>query len=160
MSETKWEKPDFIDGEVFREAGETDGFPEISHVITISTEHIRPEAASLLDADAVELIVWKKDKYGYVVMTIGWELYGEDIPEDLRACVQYAAEHNCDWLCLDGDAKTVQGLPLYEWRLRVPYTGTEYNGRIMECFSKKICLVELPAGESVMVKEDGWNDQD
>ena len=77
MSETKWEKPDFIDGEVFREAGETDGFPEISHVITISTEHIRPETASLLDADAVELIVWKKDKYGYVVMTIGWELYGD-----------------------------------------------------------------------------------
>lgn len=88
---------------------------EISYMLTISTAHIRPETSSLLDKDAVGLIVYQAGECGHMVVTTGLEFCRECIPEDLNVCVKYAAEHDCDLLHFDNDAQTVPDLPVYEW---------------------------------------------
>ena len=88
---------------------------EISRILTISTEHISPQTARLMDTDAIHAGVYSVGESGYLILTVGWENYDDAMPEDLKACVKFAAGHGCDWLCLDGDAETVEGLPVYEW---------------------------------------------
>lgn len=88
---------------------------EISHMLTISTAHIRPETAFLLDKDAVGLIVYQAGECGHMVVTTGLEFCGECIPEDLKVCVKYAIEHGFDLLHFDSDTQTVPSLPIYEW---------------------------------------------
>lgn len=39
----------------------------------------------------------------------------ETIPDDLRACIEFAAESGCQWLCFDRDGLTIKELPVYEW---------------------------------------------
>lgn len=88
---------------------------EISRILTISTAHISSQTARLMDMDAIHAGFYSAGKSGYHVLTVGWEDYSNMIPDDLKACVKYAAGHGCDWLCLDGDAQTVPGLFVYEW---------------------------------------------
>lgn len=87
----------------------------ISNILMMSTAHISQKTAELLDKEnAGEPICYPKDG-GYFILTAGWQDYGDGIPSDLRDCVKFAEQHGCDWLCLDGDAGTVPGLPVYEW---------------------------------------------
>lgn len=88
---------------------------EISHILAMSTAHISPETARLMDMDAIHAGFYSADESGYLILTVGWENYSDVMPGDLKACVKFAAGHDCDWLCLDGDAETVEGLPVYEW---------------------------------------------
>ncbi len=88
---------------------------DISRILMASTAHISPGTAELLDeGDAGDLISYPKDG-GYFILAVGWEDYGDGTPSDLMDCAKFAAEHGCDWLCLDGEAGTVPGLPIYEW---------------------------------------------
>lgn len=88
---------------------------EISRILTISTAHIRSQTARLMDMDAIHIGFYSAGEFGYHIWTFGWENYRDMMPEDLKICIKYAAEHGCDWLCLDGDAETVSDLPVYEW---------------------------------------------
>lgn len=88
---------------------------EISRILTISTEHISPQTARLMDTDAIHAGFYSAGEFGYHILTVGWEDYSDMVPEDLKVCVRFAAGYGCDWLCLDGDAKTVKELPVYEW---------------------------------------------
>lgn len=88
---------------------------EISHILTMSTAHISQQTARLMDMDAIHAGFYPADESGYLILTVGWEDYSDVMPEDLKECVKFAAGHDCDWLRLDGDAETVEGLPVYEW---------------------------------------------
>lgn len=88
---------------------------EISRTLVISTAHISPQTARLMDDDDIHAGFYSAGESGYNILTVDWEDYSGMMPDDLKACVKFAAEHGCDWLCLDGDARTVPGLPVYEW---------------------------------------------
>lgn len=100
------------DGE---EPGKEDQGLEISRILTISTSHISHLTAARMDIEEIQMGFYAAGESGYIIQTVGWENYSNDMPEDLYACVKFAAEHGCDWLCLDGDAVTVPDLPVYRW---------------------------------------------
>lgn len=35
--------------------------------------------------------------------------------DDLRACIEFAVESGCQWLCFDRDGLVMKELPMYEW---------------------------------------------
>ncbi len=88
---------------------------EISRTLTISTVHISQETARLMDMDAISMGFYSKGESGYHILTVGLENYAGDMPEDMKACVKFAADNNCDWLCLDADGQEVKGLSTYQW---------------------------------------------
>lgn len=88
---------------------------EMSHILTMSTAHISQQTARLMDMDAIHAGVYSAGESGYLILTVGWEDYSDVMPEDLKACVRFAAGHDCDWLRLDGDARIVSDLPMYDW---------------------------------------------
>ena len=87
--------------------------PEIHKMLTLSTGHITKETSNLLDIDEMETVVYRKDEYGWFVTC--WDLDDDTLPDDLRACAEYAEKNECDWLCLDCDGPVVDGLPVYHW---------------------------------------------
>lgn len=86
--------------------------PEIHRMLTLSTGHITKETSILLDNDKMEVVAYRKDDYGWFVTC--WNLDGT-LPDDLRACAEYAEKNECDWLCLDCDGSVVDDLPAYHW---------------------------------------------
>ena len=91
---------------------------EISKILTISTAHITEETARLLDLEPKNndmwLTVYNKSNFGWF-MYVHKDLDDRNIPDDLRKCLEFAKENDCDWLCLDCDADIVDGLDEYEW---------------------------------------------
>lgn len=91
-------------------------------MITLSTAHITEETSHLLDDE------WVVDKWGLIVYakgSYGWFIHiPEDVdfstedcktPQDLRRCIQYTINVDCEWLCLDRDGDIVDELPTYDW---------------------------------------------
>lgn len=91
---------------------------EISRMLTLSTGHLTEETRVMLDVndDELYLPVFPKD-YGWLICLTDWDEYDEDIeslPDDLRLCLQFADDHDCEWICFDSDSATVSSLPLYD----------------------------------------------
>ena len=85
-------------------------------MLALSTAHITEETADLLWNNAVGLVVYEKPGHeGCFVLVCNWTENQKYVPDDLRACLELAAAHNCDWLNLDRDADVVSLLPAYEW---------------------------------------------
>lgn len=103
--------------QMYRMAGcrEGDEGLEISCILVISTAHISPQTARLMDAGAINAGFYSAYEHGYQLLTVEWENYKDIMPDDLKDCVKFAAEHGCDWLCLNSDANPVPNLPVYEW---------------------------------------------
>ena len=87
---------------------------EIYRMMVVSTCHISGDTRKLMDAEAVGVVVYPKDKYGWFVVVSEWRDYIEDIPYDLRRCLAYAEEHACEWLCLDCDGPVIPTLQRFE----------------------------------------------
>lgn len=92
---------------------------EIKKMLTISSEHIKPGTAELLqkwtdwDACGSEpdgVVVYPKEKFGWFVYFLYEEINPNKIPEDLAACFELAKANGCEILCLDGDAEPLSGL--------------------------------------------------
>lgn len=99
---------------------------DICKMITISSAHITEETAKALDKEPVT------NKYGLSVYNksdYGWFIYlpenirksddkesseEETLPKDLKACIKFADNKECEWLCIDFDGPEVD-LPIYEW---------------------------------------------
>lgn len=100
---------------------------EITKMLTISTAHISRGTANFLhevckNSDLSKLIVYDESlKYNDCTEEYGWFIYCNvdlpdlDVPEDLLKAMCFTRDNNCDWLCLDRDAKSVDGLDKYEW---------------------------------------------
>ncbi len=104
-----------VDMQWMAEYQDDEAGPEISRTLTISTAHISQGTARLIDMDAINIGFYSRGESGYHITTVGWEEYQDEMPGDMKACVKFAAEHGCDWLCLDADGPVVHGLPTYQW---------------------------------------------
>lgn len=92
--------------------------PDIQNVVTLSTIHIRPETAELIDdGKFTELSVYKKEEYGWWIYLPDYvdDKQSDQIPEDLKDCITYAKGLGCCWLCLDCDGQEMDCLKKYEW---------------------------------------------
>lgn len=89
---------------------------DICRVLTLSTCHIREETARALDECAyTELVIYKKERFGWwIYIPRYWQDIIKNVPDDLAACIELAADNCCEWLCLDRDGK-VEDLPSYDW---------------------------------------------
>ena len=94
----------------------------IVSMLMISTAHISEETAEVMEGEGFEnLATYAKGQFGFFVpvpatsMLYEGSNYQAELPEDLCACLKYAAEQGCCWLMLDRDYETVSGLPTYDW---------------------------------------------
>ena len=99
-----------------------------SHVrkfLDISTAHITENTAGMLD-DSVHQFLGTAPFIAYPLGDAGWLVYvpSEDSPNtntlaefhpDLLACMEYARQHNCDYIMFDQDGTVIDDLPAYDW---------------------------------------------
>lgn len=95
---------------------------ETIKMVTLSTGHVTPKTAALLDREA------ENGRLGLPVYpkaagreTFGWFVYGlpdadlSGLPADLAACLSLARSIGCAVLCLDRDGPVTDRLPTYHW---------------------------------------------
>lgn len=89
---------------------------DISKVLTISIAHITKETDSELqhNPDRFEELFYYDTDWGYMIW-IPPHTTLEDIPKDLRMCLEFAQQNDCEWLCLDCDRDEVSEVPTYDW---------------------------------------------
>lgn len=89
---------------------------DITKVLTISTAHITEETDRKLqdnsELNRMDLSVYEKGEYGYWIYV---DSSRDRIPEDLKKCLKFAEQNDCQWLCLDCDGEEVPELPTYDW---------------------------------------------
>ena len=110
-------KPDG-DANVKNTAGERGDGAEIEKMCVMSTAHISEKTADALDGGygPAGLVFYEKEGCGWFIYTTPFEEDEDDpVPDDLLLCLLYARNRGCRWLCLDRDAKKVDGLPDYNW---------------------------------------------
>lgn len=99
---------------------------EITKALTISTAHISEKTKEFLNNEATNedcmLTVYPKSECGDIY---GWFVYismfkesniakYDTLPEDLRQCIAFALDHNCEILCFDSDAYVIPYLRRYD----------------------------------------------
>lgn len=92
---------------------------EKTGLMTLSTACITPETAGMIakaaknDDNDMDIISFEKGVYGWFVYVMD---NMNNLPEDLRDCMAYAKENECDWICFDRDAEfnEADGLKKYE----------------------------------------------
>ncbi|MDO9114942.1 MAG: hypothetical protein Q7U63_14255 [Polaromonas sp.] len=91
--------------------------PTTFTMLDLSTAHLKPETRSLLTQDLVDgALIYPKGPWGWFVhvpteddgLTIG-----DEVPADLKACIQYAQQLQQNWLMLDNDGTVASDLPVY-----------------------------------------------
>lgn len=99
--------------------------PEVRKMLTITTAHVSLEATGWLAIEGMKAA--KGDPHDPPVIHMastmhGWIFYchGEDdkftgLPADVTAIMKKARSLGCDYVMLDGDAETIEGLPVYDW---------------------------------------------
>ena len=89
--------------------------------LVISTSHIRPATADLLDQWAPMVpesrpLGVAEAGYGWFVLTDPLDgLEREMVPNELWAAIEFARAQGCRWLLLDRDADCIDGLETFEW---------------------------------------------
>lgn len=89
--------------------------------MVISTSHIRPSTASLLDQWAPMLpdgrpLCVAETGYGWFVLADPIdEALLDMVPIELRSVIDFARLHGCRWLLLDRDADCTDGLETFDW---------------------------------------------
>ena len=84
----------------------------IAHITKETDDYLRIQAEQ---DEAYKAIVYTKDCGYFVCVPELDEIDEYDMPDDLKACLKFAAEHDCYWLVLDADADTINELETYEW---------------------------------------------
>lgn len=88
--------------------------------LDISTAHITEETDEFLRNQVKEYecgkpIVYQKECGYFIHVSDKFDMDDLEMPDDLRRCLEFAAEHDCYWLVLDGDAEIIDELPIYTW---------------------------------------------
>lgn len=94
---------------------------EICKLLTISTAHVKEETFDALESETIDIVAypveWCGDLYGFFILALDYDDTSESIPEDLKACLDFAIGHDCTWLRIDGDGEELSELPVYDWDL-------------------------------------------
>lgn len=89
----------------------------ICNILYMSTCHITEATDNLMANGKIrDLVYYPKVEdgmqYGYFIYTE--DFMGNDVPEDLVRCVEFARNNGCSWINMDCDGDEVDGLPVYE----------------------------------------------
>lgn len=92
--------------------------PILHKVLELSTAHLTAETREFVDQCATtaasNVTAFRKEDFG---AHYGWWVFccdTDDVPEDLRRCVQYADANNAAWIEFDNDGPVYAELPVYE----------------------------------------------
>ena len=92
---------------------------DITKMVTISTAHIKESTTSFLE-ETLLFPVYQSDYFYMIWIEDDTESYLKPfknaIPNDLWACIMFAHNLGCQWLCLDGDGEIMDELPVYKWK--------------------------------------------
>lgn len=90
---------------------------EIDRVLVCTTGHLTASDASDLENEATGLVVHETGEYGWMIWADGQEeeSYLEKTSSNLRKLIEFAREHECEWIRFDCDADPIDGLPTYDW---------------------------------------------
>lgn len=88
-------------------------------MVTFSTAHIKESTTSFLE-ETLLFPVYQYDYFYMIWIEDDTEAYLKPfknaIPNDLWACIMFAHNLGCQWLCLDIDGEIMDELPVYEWK--------------------------------------------
>lgn len=93
--------------------------PNVSYeMLDASAAHLSQQTRQLLENDEIEgVLFYPKGPWGWFVhvpdLDAG-ESVGEQAPEDLKACVEFARVNGFHWIMFDVDGTLNEGLPVYE----------------------------------------------
>ena len=116
-NEYLWTERISVEGPVIGSPGEL----RIGRHLGISTSHIRPATADLLDQWAPMIpesqpLGVAEAGYGWFVLTDPLDgAEREIVPAELWAAIEFARAQGCRWLLLDRDADTVDALETFDW---------------------------------------------
>lgn len=88
---------------------------EVTKALCLSTSHIQPSTAKLLDSGATLMTVWKSNHGYFIPLYAVQESIDIDLPQDLLNCMKVAHAEGCDFLRLDRDGEQTDELPKYDW---------------------------------------------
>lgn len=97
---------------------------EKSSMLGLSTACISSKTADIINEIAFGhessyegLIAYPKHVYGWFVH-VSEEIELENLPEDLKNCLNYAKLKGCEWIMFDRDIEYNEkdGLPYFNWR--------------------------------------------
>lgn len=92
---------------------------EFDKMLTLSTAHLTETTRNLLEKESEEnnmcLTVYDKATYGWFIYVAPNLLENNNnIPADLKRCIDLAHHYDCTILCLDCDAEPIDQLPQYD----------------------------------------------
>lgn len=93
---------------------------DIKQILTISTSHIKPSTAEALannhETGDLPVSVYNKGDFGWFIYFSPNNInHAKELPKDLHDCILLAKENNCQILCLDCDAPTMDSLPTFSY---------------------------------------------
>lgn len=92
-------------------------------MLNLSTACISVGTAGILNESAFHdgeicdgLVAYAKGLYGWIVH-VPTSIQSNQIPEDLKACLEHAASNDCEWIMFDRDVEYDEsdGLPKFDW---------------------------------------------
>ena len=93
-------------------------------MLDISTAHVDALTACKLDGDFSWDTQMNPPVIAYQKEGVGWWLYvpsepGNEtdpaFPPELRACMELARKHDCDWIMFDKDSPVIDELEAFDW---------------------------------------------
>ena len=93
-------------------------------MLTLSTAHVTKETMKLIDEEVknnrfLSLSVYAKEDFGWFIY-LDKEAFTKfnrdcmDMPDDLKMLIDFAFDHGCDMLCLDGNGEELPYLRTYD----------------------------------------------
>lgn len=90
---------------------------EVMRVLVLSIAHVQQHTMELIESEGADTAT-AVSRYGVFKHVPDKEYEREcleDEPKELRAIYAYCRTHGFEWIRLDSDGPTVEGLPVYEW---------------------------------------------
>ena len=86
-------------------------------MLDVSTAHLSPQTRQRLETFDVEgVLFYPKGPWGWFVNVPAREdglVVGEEVPTDLKACIQFAQTLEKEWIMFDCDGTVIQDLPKF-----------------------------------------------
>lgn len=92
---------------------------EMYKMLGVSTAHIKESTSDYLNNNESPIPVYRKtsetEDCGWFICVPETRTEYSDVPEDLKAVIDFAKSKKVDWIMFDSDAAIYQELPVYEW---------------------------------------------
>ena len=87
-------------------------------MLDVSTAHLSPETRQRLETSDIEgVLFYPKGPWGWFINVPSREdglTVGDEVPADLKNCIEFAQTLEKEWIMFDCDGSIVQELPKFE----------------------------------------------